>query len=266
MISIAQAAQSLGVSAELVGEHIRQGRLQAHRDDDGQWHVSRDSLGRVAQDTGVQLDLRSVGEPVVVPGQSELLAAQAAVLLAKTQASAARFQSQAFFQRMRDATEAAEADRQARELADQALIRAERCLEELRRDQAVAEAKIRELRKRLANDERHFQFMVDRITFLERERQRLSRCLGWLGRFRYRRLVENPSPTQMPAEVPEPSLPVEMDDRPVGAEPRYPRPQPSSRREEVEINADLNTVATLNPVAELSTGALATVHNLDGLT
>lgn len=220
MVPIIQAARSLGLPVDLVQSEIDRGQLRAAR------------------------------EPVAATSQSDVLAAQAAVLLAKTQAAASRLQSQDFFRRMRDADNAAEADRQARQDADHALAQADRALEQLRRDQAVAEAKVHELRKQLANDDRHFQFMVDRITSLESERQRLSQCLGWLGRLRYRRMLQNPRPQQGHNTPPPGSENHEIDltDADSDQQTSYPPPEPVGRQSTAPSDA-LTTVQNVEPLA-----------------
>jgi len=152
------------------------------------------SLVPVAKQQGWTLDLAALqhqlDEHALSRYSGDALAAQAAVLLAKTQATAARVESRDLLRRLREATTAAEADRAARAQAAQTLADLQRELEDARRDRAVAEARLTEVRSRLSNDDHQFQFMVDRIKSLEQERHRLSRSLGWFGRFRYRRLVE----------------------------------------------------------------------------
>jgi excisionase family DNA binding protein len=236
MLSITQAARFLGVSVDHVRTRIEQGQLPAHRDHNGRWLVPRADVGSI-DGQGLQLDLRAGDEPTVLANQTDLLATQAAILLAKTQAAAARLQSQHYFRRMKDATAEAEASRQARVHADRALAEAEETLAHLRRSQAVAEAKIEELQKQLANDDRHFQFMVDRITSLEWERQRLSGALGWFGRLRYRRMVTNPSPAPgydardavVATNPSPPSGDIGLDDRPPPPDPSNSVPPPSRR-------------------------------------
>ena len=124
------------------------------------------------------------------------------------------------------------------------------------RDQAVAEAKVQELRRQLANDERHFQFMVDRITSLELERQRLTQSLGWLGRMRYQRTAAQNSPTAAVEPTGEPLVATQAEDpndAPLAdrtdARRYYPRPVPSP--------TPAPRPATMD--------ALATVQNMDAI-
>ena len=252
MVPIVQAARSLGVPVDLVKSQVERGQLPAIRDGNGQWLVERSAVDTLATSQGLQLDLRAGEEPIVIPTQSDVLAAQAAVLLAKTQATAARSQSQDFFRRMRDADESAAADRKARHEADQALAEAERSLQELRSSQAVADAKVQELRSQLAKDDRHFQFMVDRISSLEWERHRLTQCLGWFGRIRFRRMVQNPRAT-LTSDSDQVSL-VNVDPEAApsvgSADPNTAYPPPQTREPPVGGNADhLATVRSVESLA-----------------
>ncbi|MDH3299027.1 MAG: hypothetical protein OES24_00805 [Acidimicrobiia bacterium] len=172
----------------------KQGTIPGAVDRDGEWLIPTMSLMTVAKQQGWTLDLAALqhqlDEHALSRYSGDALAAQAAVLLAKTQATAARVESRDLLRRLREATATAEADRAARAAAAESLGDLQRELEEARRNKAVAEARAVELTTRLSSEDQQFQFMVDRIKSLEQERDRLNQSLGWLGRLRYRRLVE----------------------------------------------------------------------------
>jgi len=132
------------------------------------------------------------------------------------------------------------------------LAEAETLVQELRRSQAVAESRVQELRNQLAKDDRHFQFMIERISSLEWERHRLTQCLGWLGRIRFRRLVQTPGTTatggsdQVSLVNPDPDI--DLSDR--GPDPHTTYPAPRTRDQTAGGNADhLSTVRSVESLA-----------------
>jgi len=193
MLNITHAARALGLTSELLRAHAERGSIPEAVQTDDEWLIPVRELGRIAERQNWTVDLGFVQQSVEGTQHhryaSDALAAQAAVLLAKTQATAARFENRGLIRRLRRVNSVAAADRAAREEAAEALAEAQRSLDELRQIHAVAEGKLDELRQQLGNDNRQFQFMVDRIASLENERHRLTQCLGWFGRFRYRRLL-----------------------------------------------------------------------------
>ncbi len=194
MLPIQHAARALGVPDDQLRRLAKQGTVPGAVDRGGEWLIPTMSLVAIAKQQGWTLDLAALQQQLDEQSLSrysgDALAAQAAVLLAKTQATAARVESRDLLRRLREATTTAAADRAARVEATRTAAKLERELEEARRSHAVAEAKLTELRTRLSSDDQQFQFMVDRIKSLEQERHRLTRSLGWFGRLRYRRLVE----------------------------------------------------------------------------
>lgn len=205
MLPIQHAARALGVPDDQIRRLAKQGSIPGAVDRGGEWLIPTMSLVTVAKQQGWTLDLAALqhqlDEHALSRYSGDALAAQAAVLLAKTQATAARVESRDLLRRLREATTAAEADRAARAQAAQTLADLQRELEVARRNQAVAEARLTEVQTRVSSDDQQFQFMIDRIKSLEQERQRLSRSLGWLGRYRYRRLVERDLPRSSPFAV-----------------------------------------------------------------
>jgi hypothetical protein len=194
LVQIAQAARSLGVPADLLETKAELGAVPEAIRSDTSWMIPAKALAHIAEREGWTLDLTGA-EPRAVAGNdratTESLAAQTAVMLAKTQASAARVESQDLLRRLRVAQQTAEADRAEATLARDELAAAEKELAQLQRAKAVAEAKAEELRRFLEREQAQFRFMSERVAALEQERDQLLASLGWIGRRRYRQIVES---------------------------------------------------------------------------
>ncbi len=194
MLPIQHAARALGVPDEQLRRLAEQGTIPEAVNREGEWLVPTMALVSIARQRGWALDLATLQQQLDFesPGRypEDALAAQAAVLLARTQATAARVESRDLLRRLREATDAASAARAAHLEVSAALTASEQQLEEIKRRHAVAQAKLAELRKQVGDENRQFQFMVDRINSLEQDRRRLSLSLGWLGKLRYRRLAD----------------------------------------------------------------------------
>ncbi len=204
MLPIQHAARALGVPDHELGRLASQGGIPGAVDREGEWLIPTASLVSVARQQGWTLDLAALQhhleEQSLTRYSGDALAAQAAVLLARTQATAARVESRDLLRRLRETTASAAADRSARREAEESIAGLREQLEAARRDQAVAEAQLTELRARLNGEGQQLHFMVDRINNLEEERRQLTRSLGWFGRFRYRRLVEREQFESTPAK------------------------------------------------------------------
>lgn len=118
---------------------------------------------------------------------SETLAAHAAVVLAKTQATAARAESEQMSRKLRAAANDLDAERAERERATAELAEINASNAELDKRRAVAEARTDEIRQQLAHERAQRSFLTQRIGTLERERDDLHAALGWVGRLRLRR-------------------------------------------------------------------------------
>ncbi len=118
------------------------------------------------------------------------LAGDNAVLLAKTQATAAWVQSETLWRQMkemeRDLVE--ERDQAQRVTSELASLRRE--LEAERQERTTAQAASDELRRYLDQQQGHLGFLRDRIVSMESERDIQQSCLGWMGRRRFRRLLQ----------------------------------------------------------------------------
>ncbi len=262
MLPIQHAARALGVPDDQIRRLAMQGTIPGAVDRSGEWLIPTMSLVTIARQQGWTLDLAALqhqlDEHALSRYSGDALAAQAAVLLAKTQATAARVESRDLLRRLREAMSAAEADRAARAEAAETLADVQRELEEARRNQAVAEARLTEMRNRLSSDDQQFQFMADRIKNLEQERHRLSRSLGWFGRLRYRRLAER--------ELSRPSTQAERSaarhDAPVIADEPAPEPKPEHEtRSSDETPTSIEPPAPERPVVDLPVREVATEEN-----
>jgi len=148
-------------------------------------------LERVTGSLGV--DLAVDGDPMAKTQRSdqldsyvkETLAANAAVVLAKTQATAARAESRDLAQQLQSLAADHEAERVAREEAEQQLTAARREQAFVERDRAVAEARADEVRKQIEQERVERSILLTRITELESERDDALAALGWWSRRRF---------------------------------------------------------------------------------
>ncbi len=157
------------------------------------WTLPVGALAAIAEREGWPLDLtgRRPGSSEI-PEQleryiSETLAAHAAVVLAKTQATAARAESEQISRKLRLAAQDLDAERAERERATAELVDVRDVNSDLEKQRAVAEARAEEIRQQLAHERAQRSFLAQRIGTLERERDDLHAALGWVGRRRLRR-------------------------------------------------------------------------------
>lgn len=136
--------------------------------------------GPVADPT-TSMDRRRAGDP---------LGGQSAVLLAKTQASAALVQSGAFRQRLRDVERQLTDERDQTDRATEELAALRRELEAARSERLASQAVCDELRHYLNQQQHHLGFLRDRILSIESERDLQLSCMGWFGRRRFQRLLQ----------------------------------------------------------------------------
>ena len=200
MLPIQHAARALGVPDDQLRRLAEQGSIPGAINRDNDWLIPTSSLMTIARRQGWPVEMavlqRELDDDSISRFPGDVLAAQAAVLLARTQATAARVESRSLLQRLRETTATAEADRVARRKAAESVtgLRAE--LEAARREAAVAEARLAEIQARLSSEEGQLEHLVGRIAELEQERARLTRSLGWLGRRRYELLADQQRPTR----------------------------------------------------------------------
>lgn len=132
----------------------------------------------------------------------ETMAANAAVVLAKTQATAARAEARDLAEAVRQLQEEIELERSHREEADALLSAAEKDQALLERDRAVAEARAEEVRLQVEQERVERSVLLARIARLEAERDEAVASLGWWSRRRYLRtrppMAVGPAPTMTP--------------------------------------------------------------------
>ena len=115
----------------------------------------------------------------------ETLAANAAVVLAKTQATAARAESRDLNQRVQTLAADLDAERAARDEAEQLLTASRKEQALVERDRAVADARADEVRKQLEQERVERAILLTRIAELEAERDDAIAALGWWSRRRF---------------------------------------------------------------------------------
>ncbi|MEM9563795.1 MAG: hypothetical protein AAGA93_14325 [Actinomycetota bacterium] len=193
LVELNEAARAFGVSqATLEGRLVGGAVPEAVRNEDT-WALPVAALAAIAQREGWSLDLTNDrGVVADVPEHldryiSETLAAHAAVVLAKTQATAARAETEQITRRLRAAAETLDAERAERERAAAELDEIQAVNAELDKQRAVAEARTEEIRQQLAHERAQRSFLAQRIGSLERERDDLHGALGWIARRRLRR-------------------------------------------------------------------------------
>lgn len=195
LLEIHHAAEAFGVSKETLLRRLDLGGLPEAVRHDGSWTVPTEALTAIAEREGWPLDLTSGNEeprPAAVPEQldryiNETMAAHAAVVLAKTQATAARAEARDLGRQVRLLNDDFEAERAERERASAALLAAEKAQAILERDRAVADARADELRKQVEQDRVERSLLAARIGILEADREEAITSMDWLSRRRYER-------------------------------------------------------------------------------
>ena len=159
----------------------------------GSWTVPAEALTAIAKREGWPLDLTGNGSApklAAVPEQldryiNESMAAHAAVVLAKTQATAARAEARDLGKRLRQLNDDLEAEQAERERVTTLLSAAEKEQAVLERDRAVAEARADELRKQVAQERLERSMLAARIGILEADREEAISSMGWWSQRRY---------------------------------------------------------------------------------
>ena len=116
---------------------------------------------------------------------SETTAAHAAVVLAKTQATAARAEARDLITKIRRLTEELEAERTEHDRTTAALDEASRAQAILERDKAVAEARADEVRSQIDQERVERSVLAARLGELESDRENALTSMGWWSRRRY---------------------------------------------------------------------------------
>lgn len=206
LLEINHAAEAFGVSKETLLKRLNGGGLPEAVKRGGAWTVPSDALPTIAEREGWPLDLTSDGEQptlAAVPEHldryiNETMAAHAAVVLAKTQATAARAEARDLALKVRQLTDDLEAEQAERERAIEALSQAEKAQAIIERDKAVSEARADEVRKQVTQERVERSLLGSRIGALEADREEAISSMGWLSRRRYerRRSVARPRPPQ----------------------------------------------------------------------
>lgn len=193
LVQLSEAARAFGVSKKTLQSRLEGGAVPEAVQAEDSWSLPTRALAAIAEREGWPLDLTGKRPaPSDMPEQldryiSETLAAHAAVVLAKTQATAARAESQEMSRKLRLAANDLDAERAERERTTADLDVANQRVAELDKQRAVAEARTDEIRQQLTHERSQRSYLAQRIGMLERERDELQAVLGWRGRRRLRR-------------------------------------------------------------------------------
>ena len=193
LVQLTEAARAFGISQKTLQGRLDGGAVPEAVKRDDEWTLPSRALAAIADREGWPLDLTGARPaPSNIPEQldryiSETLAAHAAVVLAKTQATAARAETQEMAKKLKHAAADLDAERAERERATAELSEARDTTAELDKDRAVAEARTEEIRQQLDHERSQRTFLAQRIGTLERERDDLHAALGWTGLRRLRR-------------------------------------------------------------------------------
>lgn len=196
LVELTEAARAFGISQKTLQGRLEGGAVPEAVRQDAEWSLPSKALAAIAEREGWPLDLTGARPaPSEIPEQldryiSETLAAHAAVVLAKTQATAARAESQEMARKLRLSANDLDAERAERERALVDLEAAKVAAAEMDKGRAVAEARADEIRQQLDHERSQRSFLAQRIGKLEHERDELHAALGWLGRRRLRRSTE----------------------------------------------------------------------------
>lgn len=194
LVELTEAARAFGISEATLKSRLEGGAVPEAINRGDAWALPAAALAAVAEREGWPLDLtgRRPGANDI-PEQleryiSETLAAHAAVVLAKTQATAARAESEQMTRKLRLAAQDLDAERAERERATAELTNVLAANGELEKQRAVADARTEEIRQQLVHERTQRSFLAQRIGTLERERDDLHAVLGWVGRRRLRQV------------------------------------------------------------------------------
>ena len=196
LVELTEAARAFGISQKTLHGRLEGGAVPEAVKRNDSWSLPSRALATIAAREGWPLDLTGRRPaPSDIPEQleryiSETLAAHAAVVLAKTQATAARAETQQMARKLKLAANDLDAERAERERATAELTEVRQENAELDKQRAVAEARAEEIRQQLAHERSQRSFLAQRIGKLERERDDLHAALGWIGRRRLRRSKE----------------------------------------------------------------------------
>ena len=182
------------MSKETLLQRLDRGGLPEAVRRDGCWTVPTEAMTAIAEREGWALVLADSPTAKVAPVPEQLdryindtMAAHAAVVLAKTQAAAARAEARDLGQQVSLLSDDLATEQDARERLAETLSEAEKAQAILERDRAVAEARADELRRQLEQERVERSLLSARIGVLEADREEAITSMGWWSRRRYDR-------------------------------------------------------------------------------
>jgi hypothetical protein len=190
-VKLGEAAAYLGVATTTLAERVDAGEVPEAIRQHGQWLLPLGSLGAVAERHGWLLDLtdrrREPTTALLHHDPIDALAAHAAVVLAKAQATAARSEAAVLEDQLRDTEANLVSSRSESERVNDALSQVRHLNAELDKQRAMAEAANKEIRDQLAYERTQRVILAQQLDQLERERIELRASMGWMSRRRFRR-------------------------------------------------------------------------------
>ncbi|MGF1596360.1 MAG: hypothetical protein ACFCVK_05425 [Acidimicrobiales bacterium] len=194
LLDFEHAAQAFGVSPDTLLDRLDGGGLPEAVRRNGSWTVPAGSLTSIAEREGWSLDLtdESAPRPTPVPEHldcyiNETMAAHAAVVLAKTQATAARAETRDLATKVRQLSEELEAERAERQRLAGLLAETRKQQAVLERDRAVAEARTEEVRRQVDQERVERSLLSSRLVAMEADRDDALSTMTWWSRRRYGR-------------------------------------------------------------------------------
>lgn len=193
LVRLPEAADAFGVSQSTLRNRLEQGGVPEAVEENGSWSLPTSALKAISEREGWPLDLTGKRLPAAaLPQQldryiSETVAAHAAVVLAKTQATAAQAAADDLSRELRVAQQDLDAEMAERERTLHELAESQHEVVRLEKDLAVSNARIREVRDQVEYERAERIRMTDQVIQLERERDVLWSSVGWWSRHRMQR-------------------------------------------------------------------------------
>lgn len=194
LVQLAEAASAFGVSRDTVRRRLDAGAIPEARWGLNGWEFPTEALSAIAEREGWPLDLTGRRPSTDdLPEQldryiSETVAAHAAVVLAKTQAAAARAEAQDLGVRLQRASKELLDEQQAHRDTNERFEQARADGRRVSSERKVALARLDEVRLELAYERSRSAHLHKELNQLYGRHAELVARLGPLARWRYRRL------------------------------------------------------------------------------
>lgn len=197
------AAKAFNIPDEVLLRLLHSGKLPEAVKIEDRWSVPLHVLPDIAQRERFAFDLtvnNSKPKPAATQNReatqvkqlerrvsSETMAAHAAIVLAKTQTTAARAETQELIRRIRKLQNELEDKTIAQENTSKELNQSRVIISQLDQQRGIAEARIEEIRAQLDQERFERAALAARYSALEYERNDLLMCLDWVAKRRLER-------------------------------------------------------------------------------